>query len=107
MLEFCQAPELFSGKNSADEVGNIVPYLIVCHCSDYDVMRMRSSVPAGYDEVKALLRHLIEVQNVQIRIGRIFIRSDDRCIKVVTSVPLVLDSVHTIDFFCIDAILSI
>lgn len=81
MLEFCQYPELFSGENSADEIGNIVPYLIVGHRSNYDVMRMRSSVPAGYDEVKPLFRHLIETQNIQIRIRSVFIKTDNRGIK--------------------------
>ncbi len=59
--------------------------------SNYDVMRMRSSVPAGYDEVKPLFRHLIETQNIQIRIRSVFIKTDNRGYQtVVTSVPLVL-----------------
>ena len=57
VFEFCQYPELLSCDYSGDEVFNVVVDLVVCHCSDYDVVVVLDAFSAVYYEVKPCVCH--------------------------------------------------
>ena len=57
VFKFCQHPELLSCNTSVYKVGNIAVNLIVCHCSDYNIIRMRYSTAASHDEIQPFLSH--------------------------------------------------
>ena len=59
VFEFCQYPELLSCDYSGDEVFNVVVDLVVCHCSDYDVVVVLDAFSAVYYEVKPCVCHLL------------------------------------------------
>ena len=57
VFEFCQYPELLSGDYSGDEVFNVVVDLVVCHCSDYDIVVVLDAFSAVNNEVKPFICH--------------------------------------------------
>lgn len=65
VLETGKHPELLTGQNAVDIVGNEVVYLIVCHCTNYDVIAVRFSMAAVDDKIEPFLRHFPEFENVQ------------------------------------------
>ena len=81
MLEFCQNPELFACQNTADEIRHIVPDLVIGHCPNHNIMRMRFAVSAGHDEIQPFLRHLVESKDIQLEIRSVLVGVDDRSIE--------------------------
>ena len=76
VFEFCQYPELLSGDYSGDEVFNVVVDLVVCHCSDYDVIVVLDAFSAVYYEIQPCVCHAFEIADGQSLVGSIFIDAD-------------------------------
>ena len=83
ILEFSKHPELFSGDNTVDIVRYIVVYLVVCHCTYYNIMLMRLSAAAGNNEIQPCIRHFLEFKNIEFFVDeqRIDI-NNRRCISL-------------------------
>ena len=76
VFEFCQYPELFSCDYSCDEVLNVVVDLVVCHCSDYDVVVVWNAISAVYYEIQPCVCHAFEIADGQSLVGSVFINAD-------------------------------
>ena len=76
VFEFCQYPELLSGDYSCYEIFNVVVNLVVCHCSDYDVVVVWNAISAVNNEVKPFICHAFEIADRQSLVGSVFINAD-------------------------------
>ena len=76
VFEFYQYPELLSCDYSCYEIFNVVIDLVVCHCSDYDVVVVWDTVSTIYYEIQPFVCHAFEIADRQSLVGSVFIDAD-------------------------------
>lgn len=76
VFEFCQYPELLSCDYSSSEVFNVVIDLVVCHCSDYDIVVVGNTVSTIYDEIQPFVCHTFEITDGEVFVFGVFVSAD-------------------------------